>query len=92
MLVRFALTLVLLIVALSAPALSGTVRVHDNQLIVKMAAGRQASALEKRGAQSVSRVRSLRLSYDTYEIVRVPEGEDPFEYARQLEDSGLVDR
>lgn len=91
MLVRFALTLVLLIVALSAPALSGTVRVHDNQLIVKMAAGRQASALETRGAKSVSRVRSLRLSYDTYEIVRVPEGEDPFEYARQLEDSGLVE-
>ncbi len=91
MLVRIVLTTLLVAALLSLQALAGPVRVHDNQLIVKMAAGRQVSALETRGAKSVSHVRSLPLSYDTYEIVRVPEGEDPFEFSRQLEASGLVE-
>lgn len=84
--------LLLLILALfSLTALAGPVKVHDNQLIVKMKPGKSASALKAPGLKTASHLRTMKLSYNTYEIVRVPEGADPFAYSRKLEEAGLVE-
>ncbi len=64
--------------------------VHDNQIIVKMKPGKHASALAAPG-KSVSFVRTMRLSYADYDIVRAQEGADPFSVARELEASGQVE-
>jgi len=86
------ISLLLLILAVfSLSALAGPVKVHDNELIVKMRPGKSASALTTRGMKSVSYLGDLQLSYDTYQVMRVPEGKDPFEFAQELERSGLVE-
>jgi len=91
MIYRSLTLLVAILALLSFTALAGPVKVHDNQLIVKMKPGKGPSALAATGLKAVSHLRTMKLSYDTYEIVRAPGGEDPFEYARKLEATGLVE-
>lgn len=89
MLIRSFVISTIIALALSAAAFAGP-QVHDNQIIVKMKAGKHASALAGHG-KAVSYVRAMRLSYADYDIVRAPEGADPFEVARELEASGMVE-
>jgi hypothetical protein len=76
--------------ALWLPAFAA-IPVHDGQIIVKMKPGKHASATIAAPGKAVSFVRTMHLSYANYDIVRVQDGADPFEVARQLEASGKVE-
>ncbi len=89
MLIRSFVISTIIALALGAAAFAGP-QVRDNQIIVKMKSGKHASALAAPG-KAVSYVRTMHLSYADYDIVRVPEGADPFEVARELEASGMVE-
>ena len=89
--VRLGFFIMLLIIFASPPLFASNALVHNNEIIVKMKPGKTVSALQAKVGREVARVYTLALSYATYEVLKVPEGVDPYEYAEKLSSSGLVE-
>ncbi len=71
--------------------LAGSALVHNNQVIVKFKEGKSPKSVQSQVNKRVAHVRSLRLSYDTYEILKVPDDVDPFVFSVELKKTGIVE-
>ena len=85
------LVTVALLFVFAAPSLAAAPAVHNNEIIVKLKAGRTASSLKSVSAKAVAKVAPMELSQRRLEIVRLHPGEDVWQFAEQLNASGMVE-